>query len=941
MPTNAHLTPTEIVDQLLAAADWRATDERVRSAVDLAVIEELKRRVDATKLRNAQQALEIAEVGLGIAEHAADPLTTGLAYWAYGNALFHRSRFQEAYAAYKQAEAFYDPALYPLERTRLQINQIAVLQDMGAFTEALTVAANARTACAQVGLAAEPFLALLEMNSGAVYHQLGRSSEALTAYERGRAILVRRDNLVETARIDINRANVLQEMGRFDEAVALYSAARTLLETAHLGQEVARAEHNLGKLAYRRGYYQAALRHLEAARNGYAAIPNPLEVAKADLYRALVYRDLNLLSETVELADAAEHAFARADTRWERAMALLVAGSGQARLQQFAAAERLLSRARRLLRAQGATERLPALDLERAELLLSHGRDASARRLAVRVARQADPETWPALAVRAQLLLAACDLAQTPPHAPAALRRAATACALAERHDLPEQATALYTLGRAHEAVGAITAARAAYQAAIGAIETLRARLPVDTLQLAFLHDKLPLYHAAARLSLEHGDLAGGLTALSLALSAPIPQPVAAGPPQLVTELRTLRERWHWQQTRMEDLTEGGVRRSATAQAAALARLTDLEHSIADLLLRREAATPLNSLPAAEPLAATAFLQQLQGNLTPGAGLLVGVPLGLQVALVLVTATTVQQHLVAAPNLERTLRAWRFQIQHVYAAGVPGATQTALTAHLQRFFATFIAPFADAIPRLERLYVAFDPTWHDLPLAAAYDGAHYLTEQVELRYISTPGALLDRPLRTTPPAAALSLVIGHSDGGRLPATLHEAAEIAALLAPNGPVECLLESAASPARVSAALPAAGLVHIAAHAVFRPDNPRFSWIRLHDGRLAVADLAELRLSKQPLVILSACETGRGIPRGGGLLGMGRSLLLAGARALIVSLWPTIDASAAALMPAMHRALHANPDPATALALAQRQAIRAQRSPFDWAGFICIER
>lgn len=922
-------TPAAIVDQLLAAADWRVPARQLRAGIDLAVLEELKRRVDAVKLRNAQQALAIAEIGLDLAADAADPLTTGLAYWAYGNALYHRSRFQEAYKAYQHAETWYNPERHILERTRLQINQIAVLQDLGAFDAALDVAARARAACARIGPDADPFLALLEMNSGAAYQQLGRPAEALAAYERGRAILVQRENLVETARIDINRANVLQEIGRFDEAVALYSGARALLADAGLSQEVARAEHNLGKLAYRRGHYQAALHHLEAARNGYAAIPNPLEVAKADLYRALVYRDLNLLSETVELAAAAERAFVRADTRWERAMALLVAGSGQARLQQFALAEHLLRRARRLLRAQGAAERIPALDVERAELLLAAGRPASAQRIAGRIVRTLNAAVWPALAVRAQLILADCALAATPPRPATALRRAAAACTLAEQHALPDQASALFRLGNAHEAAGTTAEARRAYHAAAAALTDLRARIPVDALQLAFLHDKLPIYYAAARLSLHAGDQAAGFAELSRALSAPIPQ-IAADPPAVAAELRSLRERWHWQQARMEDLTEGDGERNTAATHTATARLAVIERAIADLTLRREAA-------AVEPTALpNADLERIQQTLAPDEGLLLGVPLGAQVALMLVTATTVQHHLAPAHQLERTLRAWRFQIRHLQASGTPGS----LTPHLQRFDALFVAPFAAALEPVRRLCVAVDPAWHDIPLAAAFNGRSYLVERVELRYLSAPQALLEG-VTAADPLVGPSLIIGHSDGGRLPATLHEAEAIAELRRGNGPVHCLLEADAQLTTVCAALPTAGLVHIAAHAVFRPDNPRFSWIRLHAGRLAVADVADLRLTGRPLVILSACETGRGLPRGGGLVGMGRALLLAGARSLIVSLWPIVDAGAAALMPAVHHNLLTRRDPATALALAQRAAIQADCTPFDWAGFIYIER
>jgi DNA-directed RNA polymerase specialized sigma24 family protein len=103
----------------------------------------------------------------------------------------------------------------------------------------------------------------------------------------------------------------------------------------------------------------------------------------------------------------------------------------------------------------------------------------------------------------------------------------------------------------------------------VAAIEALRARLPRDTLHLAFLHDKLPIYHAAARLNMEQHDPIGGLHALSLALSAPIPQPPDDGPPDLAEQLRTLREQWHWQQSRMDDLAERGARSNTAHHAAA------------------------------------------------------------------------------------------------------------------------------------------------------------------------------------------------------------------------------------------------------------------------------------------------------------------------------------------------------------------------------------
>ncbi len=57
---------------------------------------------------------------------------------------------------------------------------------------------------------------------------------------------------------------------------------------------------------------------------------------------------------------------------------------------------------------------------------------------------------------------------------------------------------------------------------------------------------------------------------------------------------------------------------------------------------------------------------------------------------------------------------------------------------------------------------------------------------------------------------------------------------------------------------------------------------------------------------LVVLSACQTGTGTPVGGDeLLGLGRVLVAAGARAAIVTLWPVDDACTAVLMARFHAA------------------------------------
>ena len=117
-----------IVERLLAAGSHEAREQQIaalHSHLGLATIDALKQRVDATKLRNAGQALTIAEVALAVAAQLADPLAEGLALWASGNALYHLSRYQDALRCYGRAEAIYAAAGRALEVTRLPLYEPA------------------------------------------------------------------------------------------------------------------------------------------------------------------------------------------------------------------------------------------------------------------------------------------------------------------------------------------------------------------------------------------------------------------------------------------------------------------------------------------------------------------------------------------------------------------------------------------------------------------------------------------------------------------------------------------------------------------------------------------------------------------------------------------------------------------------------------------------
>jgi CHAT domain-containing protein len=115
---------------------------------------------------------------------------------------------------------------------------------------------------------------------------------------------------------------------------------------------------------------------------------------------------------------------------------------------------------------------------------------------------------------------------------------------------------------------------------------------------------------------------------------------------------------------------------------------------------------------------------------------------------------------------------------------------------------------------------------------------------------------------------------------------------------------------------------------------------------DGFLTAFDVIGMDLFGTDLVVLSACDTGRGVfVEGEGVTGLGRSFRIAGARHVIMSLWRLSDREAVHQMRAFYRRFEAGENPAVALREVQRERVRTLRDqlghtppPALWAALTC---
>ena len=114
--------------------------------------------------------------------------------------------------------------------------------------------------------------------------------------------------------------------------------------------------------------------------------------------------------------------------------------------------------------------------------------------------------------------------------------------------------------------------------------------------------------------------------------------------------------------------------------------------------------------------------------------------------------------------------------------------------------------------------------------------------------------------------------------------------------------------------------------------------------NDGILTVAEIASMDLRGVEWVVLSACETGLGTLRAGeGVLGLRRSFQVAGARTLIMSLWPVGDHETRAWINALYEARLSGLSTSEAIRKAGSSRIAAARGagatahPYSWGAFV----
>ena len=281
-----------------------------------------------------------------------------------------------------------------------------------------------------------------------------------------------------------------------------------------------------------------------------------------------------------------------------------------------------------------------------------------------------------------------------------------------------------------------------------------------------------------------------------------------------------------------------------------------------------------------------------------------------------------------------------------YTLTVPG-NQAAGKAAAQQLYSLIFEPIRSAAPNVRDFYIAPDGLLRLIPFAALVtkEGVP-LIEHYRIRTLST-GRDLARgaPIHSIqPPLAGGLSEFGPPSTGTvfppIPYARIEASQVAHIM--QAPAQELSTQELSKVSFMEKIDGPRILHLATHGYY---SGSVGGLALNDanlgpnGILTQQEVAGLRLRGTQLVVLSACESGVGeVSFADGVIGLQRSLTLAGARNQILALWSVNDRVTKDLMVSFYRNLFVKSMTiAESLRHAQLKMARKGIDPSFWAAFV----
>jgi CHAT domain-containing protein len=312
-------------------------------------------------------------------------------------------------------------------------------------------------------------------------------------------------------------------------------------------------------------------------------------------------------------------------------------------------------------------------------------------------------------------------------------------------------------------------------------------------------------------------------------------------------------------------------------------------------------------------------------------------------------------------------------------------------------YATYWSPVANAVPNIKKLWISCDGVFNKINPNTIYNPTTntWILDEYTLYLINNTRELSEKKPVPANSSTKTATLFGYADfnlaaanqitqGGKrasgtrygfdsedipmLPATEKEVVNISTLLKNNQwQTEAYMLDHANEQNLKK-IQSPTILHVATHGFFLSDveltdsqddadqayrqNPLFrsgillagAGVRVEsndeDGVLTAYEALNLNLDNTELVSLSACETGLGEVRNGeGVYGLQRSFLVAGAKAVLMSLWQVDDQATQELMDHFYQYWFEGETKADAFREAQLKLKEKYQHPYYWGAFVMI--
>lgn len=917
-------------------------------AVDLAELDQLaaEDRLVALGLMNEKgldSLLDVAgslirddpEIGVRLAHlvgecaaAAAAPAALPRATYLSAQAKAAAGELGEALALIDSARSGFDGLGNHVEALRTNLGRAQVLNEMGLHDEAFASCAEILDAASQLGRSTDPAIvelsAAAHQNSGLCLELTGQFEAALEHYAVAALGYRSTGSTRALAEVAYDRGLVLLALGQHAEALGeLHSAAETFRAGGYRAL-LSMALTNTAEVHLHRGEYQPCLDALQEADDALLAISSPVGEHVRLLAAARAYSALNLLPEAYTNFDKVLGFLDNTDLVIEQARARWGLGVVLCKMGQHDRANEVLDEAAARFERSGQSAWLGEVLLDQAHVRATMG-DVDAAFALASSAEASAPRGSPS-ELAARLFTAASVAFENRSATYAEIVRDAEVLSLA-----PLTAAAYHALGRHLSVVGERDQAVSALRTAVRKSEELRAGLKHELTLTHFLDDKQSPYGDLVDLLIHQGDAAGALAAGEQGKSRTLSD-VVRGLVGRSTQLQGDQTDSVNDDLRAiyGELFSGDV--AADSHRSAL-----LHHRLRELEAQRRL-VELDSTPDSPTHAVTDPTSD--ASLSPGTVIISFVRSGDLLHAFVVAGESV----VVGPRsveegtvrvlVDRLRRQWdRFRLgAAVVERHLPQLRRSA-NAVLAELYDLLMAPLEPLLPAgTEHLVIIPDGAVHDVPFAALFDGSRYLVARYLLSSAPSMTTFTNLPGRRP----GRSLVVAIADE-LAPLVEEEAGVVSERLSD---VTSLVGSEASWPAVRSELSGISHFHLAGHAIFRPDNPMYSVIKLADSWVTAADLFGVSL-EGATVVLSTCDSARTYnERSTEVNGFVRAFLGAGASTVVASQWSADDNATRAFMETFYDRLVVEP-PAAALRSAQMAAASVWPHPYYWAPWIVVGR